>query len=169
MEHMGYTGLDTGICGLGHRRERERKEGRGERGRRRKEGRERGRKGVMISLLETKGNSELFTVFLKVPSSQLPYHLSDTIVLSNLSAGEGGGGGGGKEEEGRRRRRRRGGGGGEEEKEEKGRRRGGEGGGKGGRRNKGPHNSYQSAICCKQLLKETDCPKSQHAVHTFTR
>ena len=39
MEYVGYTGLDTGICALGHRRkegEREKKEGRkggGERGR----------------------------------------------------------------------------------------------------------------------------------------
>ena len=60
-----------------HRKER----GEGKRG----EGRE-----GMISLLETKGNSELFTVFLKVPSSQLPYQLSDTTVLGNLSGGEGG-------------------------------------------------------------------------------
>ena len=55
MEYIGYTGLDICICALGKR---------GERGGRGKEGRE-----GMISLLETKGNSELFTVLLKVPSS----------------------------------------------------------------------------------------------------
>ena len=73
-----------------HRKER----GEGKRG----EGRE-----GMISLLETKGNSELFTVFLKVPSSQLPYQLSDTTVLGNLS----GGGRGMEKREGKRNKRRR--------------------------------------------------------------
>ena len=132
----------------------------------------------MISLLEIKGNSELFTVFLKVPSSQLPYHLSDTTVLGNLSAGEGGGEGG---RGGGRRREEEGGGGGGRRGEEEGGgggRRGGEGEGGGGGMGKVKREGRETRIhktarrvqfvvnsCSKRLI----VPSPQHAVGTFTR